>query len=195
MSHRILLVLASLVCSAGSVAAQTVVQPEKKLEPEAQLVSDAVYRLRDSLLRVEAAGARIARDRAQASDASLRSRAKLLADRCRLAAATSDSTRAAIARGGFPSPDPKAQLPRMEKATTQLKEKLTWCDTEFSRLSEPAQAAELRGYGIGRAAQVSAAIQAYSAEIVLYLDVGLGVRYKPSMRGAGAVATGSTSSR
>jgi hypothetical protein len=151
-----------------------------------------MYRLRDSLVLVEAAGARIARDRAQASDASLRSRARLLADRCRSAATTSDSTRAAVTTGGFPSPDPKGNRTRLEESISQLKGKLTWCATEFTRLSEPEQGTELRGYGIGRAAQVNIAVQSYTSEMSAYLMAVFGVRYKPSVRGAGSVAGGST---
>ncbi|HWA15200.1 MAG TPA: hypothetical protein VG817_02120 [Gemmatimonadales bacterium] len=195
MNHRALAALGVLLLGTRTLAAQTVVTPEAKLSPEAQVVSDAIYRLRDSLLLVEAAGSRIARDRAQASDASLRSRAKLLAERCRFAAETSDSTTATIRKGGMPSPDPKGNLARMERATSGLKEKLVWCDTEFTRLSAPEQAEELRGYGIGRAKKVSDAIQSYTSEIVLYLSAALGARYKPSVRGAGSVATGATSSR
>jgi hypothetical protein len=190
-----LLALALLVIGTTPLTAQTVVVPEKKLAPAEQLVNDAIYRLRDSLLLVEAAGSRIARDRAQASDASLRSRATLLAERCKLAIATSDSTRAAVAKGNFPSPDPKANLPRFEKATVELKTKLAWCETEFTRLSDTSKAEELRGYGIGRAAQVSTAIQRYTSEIMIYLNAGLGMRYKPSVRGAGAVAGGNSNLR
>ena len=122
MNHRTLVTLGVLLLGTRTLAAQTVVTPEPKLSPEAQVVSDAIYRLRDSLLVVEAAGSRIARDRAQASDASLRSRAKLLADRCRFAAEISASTKATIRKGGMPSPDPKGNLVRDQAVNMRLED-------------------------------------------------------------------------
>ncbi len=190
MNFRSLFVVVLLFGGTSALAAQTVVQPEPKLSAEAQVVSDALYQLRDSLILVDAAGARIARDRAQASDASLRSRARLLADRCRTALTISDSTRATVARGGFPDPDPLASRTRLEQSIVQLKGKLTWCESEFARLSQLEQSEELRGYGIGRAAQVNRAVQSYTTEMASYLMKALGVRYNPRVRGAGSVASG-----
>lgn len=188
----ILTAAAALLLGSRGVAAQTVVTPEPKLSPEKQVVNDAIYRLRDSLVLVEAAGARFVRDRQQASDAGLRSRARLMADRCRSAMAESDSTHAAVQIGGLPSPDPRGHRTRMEKSIGQLRTKLAWCDGEFTRLAQPAQADELRGYAVGRAGQVSTAVQSFIAEIGAYLTNGVGTRYKPSVRGAGSVASGSS---
>lgn len=190
MKIRLSLMIAALVLSARALAGQTVVVPEPKLSPEKQLVSDAIYRLRDSLMLVEAAGSRFARDRKQASDASMRSRSQLMASRCRAALLESDSTRAIVNRGAQPAPDPRGARTRMESAVGQLRTKLSWCEGEFNRLSTPANAEELRGYVIGRAEQVSASVQSFITEIDVYLTTGLGARYKPNTKGAGSVASG-----
>jgi hypothetical protein len=190
VKFRLSLAAVVLLAGARGVAAQTVVTPEPKLPPEKQMVSDAIYRLRDSLLLVDAAGARFARDRNQASDASMQSRSRLMATRCRNALLTADSTKARITAGGQPTPDPRGVRTRMEKAIGQLGAKLSWCDTEFARLGEPANSEELRGYAIGRAEQVSASVKQFIVEIDYYLNTALGTRYRPSVRGAGSVASG-----
>lgn len=185
-----LVTAAALLLGANDLVAQAVLKPDAPLSPEKQVINDAIYRLRDSLTLIDAAGSRFARDRAKASDASLQSRARLMSERCRSAVTTADSSRSVVTAGGLPAPDPRGHLPRFDKAVVELRAKLVWCDGEFTRLSKPANAAELRGYGIGRAAQVSISVQDYVAAASLYLKTALGVRYKPSIQGAGSVASG-----
>jgi hypothetical protein len=182
---RTLFLVGALALGARDLAAQAaVLQADPVLPPEKKVVEVAIYQLRDTLNLVEAAGARFARDRQQVSDAALRSRARVIAERCRASVSISDSTQGTIKRQAQPTPDPRGLLKRIDKSIVDVRAKLLWCDKEFTRLSEPANAEELRGYGIGRAQQVSDLIQAYMRN-------ALGARYVPITRGAGSSAAGS----
>lgn len=183
------LALAALVLSAASLPAQTVVQPDRKLTEQETVVRTSLYQLRDSLNAVEAASARIARDLQSASDAALRSRARVMAARCRAATSQLDSSRAVVGRGNVPAPDPKQQRGALDKALVQLRSTLTGCGTEFTGLTAPEKAQELRGYGIGRGQKVQAAIQDYRAVASLYFRAAFDQQYWPDTRGAGQTPT------
>jgi hypothetical protein len=183
---RVLLTAGLLVAVANTLSAQAVYAPDPALPPEHKVVADAIYQLRDSLNLIGAAGARLALDRQGTSDASLRSRATLLAGRCRTALPVADSTKAIVLRGAIPSPDPRGAVKRFDKAIADVRAKLAWCDSEFTRLTEAKNAEELRGYGIGKAQQVTQVTQLYVNESALYLKSAMNARYKPNTRGAGA---------
>lgn len=192
MNVRTLFLVGALALGAHDLSAQAaVLQADPELSPEKKAVEVAIYRLRDTLNLVEAAGARFARDRQQVSDAALRSRARVIAERCRASVPISDSTQGTIKRQAQPTPDPRGLLKRIDKSIVEVRSKLEWCDKEFTRLAEPANAEELRGYGIGRAQQVSDLIQAYIGEAASYMRNALGARYVPITRGAGSSAAGS----
>lgn len=189
MNVRTLVVVGALAVGARDLSAQAaVLQADPVLPPEKQVVEQALYRLRDSLTLVEAAGARFARDRQHVSDAVLRSRARVISERCRGSIPVSDSTQATVKRQGQPTPDPRGLIKRIDKTIVDVRAKLEWCDKEFTRLAEPANAEELRGYGIGRAQQVSDLIQVYVGETANYMRNALGARYVPITRGAGSSA-------
>jgi hypothetical protein len=181
-----LLTLAALTAGAPALPAQTVVQPEPKLDATQLAVRASLYQLRDSLQLVEAASSRIARDRAGTSDASLRSRAQLMADRCRSAVSQLDSTSAVLERGKIPNPDPASALPTLHQALKVLRAHLVDCTGQFTALTAPAKAEELRGYGIGRGLKVQAAIQDYRPTATMYFRTVFQQQYWPTTRGAGA---------
>lgn len=190
MKFSTLVTLAALAAGVSPLSAQTVVQPEPKLT-EAQLaVRNSLYQLRDSLQLVEAASARIARDLQTASDASLRSRARALADRCQSATTQLDSTRSVVQRGRLPDPDPTKVLPELDRAMDVLRGQLVDCTSQFSTLTAPEKAEELRGYGIGRGQRVQTAIQSYRPAAAKYFRTTFQQLYWPAMRGAGATPSG-----
>ena len=186
-----LIALAAMLAGAVPVRAQVVVQPEPKLDSTQVVVFDALYRLRDSLQFVEAASARIARDRDMTSDAVLRSRALTMAERCEIVVRITSEVKDVVTRTGRPDPDPKGDRPRYLGALDTLRRRMEDCSTEFTRLAQPEAAQELRDYGIGRGHRVQEAIRAYDPEITRYFYSATGRRYQPYMRGAGATPTGS----
>jgi len=181
-----LLLLGALVVGGPLASAQTVVQPEAKLNDVQTTVRTSLYQLRDTLLLVEAASARIARDLGNASDAALRSRALVMVDRCRAAVVQTDSTRGVVARGALPDPDPKGMRTLLDRALGDLRGQLQECITQFTSLSEPAKAEELRGYGIGRGQRVQDAIRNYRPTASRYFRAAFNQQYWPSTAGAGA---------
>lgn len=180
------LVLASLIAGRSSLNAQMVVQPEAKLNEAQMVVRTSLYQLRDSLQLVEAASARIARDLRSASDAALRSRARVMVDRCQAAAIQTDSTRSAVSRSGLPQPDPGSARASLDKALDSLQVHLKDCVGTFSALVDPAKAEELRGYGIGRGRRVQDAIQHYRPTASQYFRAAFNQKYWPNTDGAGA---------
>jgi hypothetical protein len=181
-----LLALAALAAGAPVLSAQTVVQPEPKLNDAQLTVRNSLYQLRDTLQLVEAASARIARDLRSASDAALRSRARTMADRCRAATVQVDSTRTVVERGKLPDPDPRSARLSLDKALEVLRGHLVDCTAQFTALTSPEKAEELRGYGIGRGQRVQAAIQTYRPTASQYFRTTFQQQYWPSTRGAGA---------
>jgi hypothetical protein len=153
-------------------------------------VSAALYRLRDTLLVIESSTARFARDRGSASDQALQSRARVIAGRCKAATPLTDSVHKIVVASDIPANDRAGVRARMEKSMLQLHDKLEWCSTEFERLAGSSNAKELRDYGIGRGKQVDAATQDYVVRMQAFLQIGLGARYKPYTKGAGATPSG-----
>lgn len=186
MKASSLLLLAALVAGGRGLSAQMVVGPEPKLSENQMTVRTSLYRLRDSLQSVEAASARIARDLAGASDAALRSRARVMADRCRAAATQTDTTRGVVSRGALPDPDPSGARVSLDKALDSLRVQLQSCVGQFTTLTDPAKTEELRGYGIGRGQRVQTAIQSYFPSASKYFRIAFNQPYLPVTAGAGA---------
>ena len=181
-----LVLLAALAGGGRSVSAQTVVQPEAKLNDVQATVRTSLYQLRDTLLLVEAASARIARDLGNASDAALRSRAQVMADRCRAAVDQTDSTRRVVSHGALPEPDPKGMRGSLDQALGTLRGQLQDCIVQFTSLTDPAKAEEMRGYGIGRGQRVQTAIRNYRPTASQYFRSTFNQQYWPNTAGAGA---------
>ncbi|MEO8634613.1 MAG: hypothetical protein ABI587_04965 [Gemmatimonadales bacterium] len=182
------LLVALLIAGASPLGAQTVIAPPPRLDSTQTAVRDALYRLRDSLQLVDAASASIARDRAMSSDALLRSRASRLMTRCAAAARVVAPTRSVITSAGLPAQDPKLKRAVLLRSLDSLEVGLQSCVTVFERLKSPANAEELRGYGIGRGEKVQSYIRRHDKAVGPYFEAVTGVRYEASRLGAGNVA-------
>ncbi len=174
----------ALGCAAlpGRLAGQAVLD-DPTLDSVQAVLRDAVYRLRDTLTLVDAATARIARDLRTASDPALRSRARVVAERCAAAVRMIPVTRTTIALNPRPVSDPRRAREQMDRALATLETELRGCVTEFERLSARGQEAELRGYGIGRGEKVRTAVRALQPAAESYFGAALGVRYRPRTDG------------
>jgi hypothetical protein len=182
---RTLLVFLSLAIGTSPLAAQQVIKKPVFDSVQASL-RGTLYALRDSLQLVDAASARLVRDRAHASDALLGSRARTIAGRCAAAGRMAVVAREAVAQAGRPVPDKHGVLPRLDRALAELKIQLDGCSAEFQALATPEKAGELRDYGIGKGARVQQAVRRYEPSVGLYFEQVIGDRYFPNLAGAGA---------
>lgn len=186
MTHTRWLMVALLGAAwTAALSAQTVVE-EPVLDSVQLQVRDAFYRMRDTLTLVDAAASRMARDLPTTSDQVLRSRARLLAERCQATANLVPATRAELAAGARPTRDPLKLRDQLDQALGELATQMTACVTEFHGLAVPAKAEELRGYGVGRAGKVQGAIRRYEPKVSRYFQPALGIRYMPRTAMAGA---------
>lgn len=182
------LLVAIVFAGTSPLSGQTVIAPAPKLDSTQTAVRDALYRLRDSLQLVDAAAARIARDRAMSSDLLLRSRASLVATRCASVAKALTPTRNVITSAGLPKADRNALRATLLRSLDSLEAGMAGCVTEFRRLQLPEQAAELRDYGIGRGKKVQGYIRRHDAAVAPFFEVVTGGRYEANRRGAGTIA-------
>ena len=159
---------------AAPLTAQAVVS-EPVLDSVQVELRDHLYRMRDTLTLVEGATARIARDLKTSSDQVLRSRARTVSDRCKVAA------------GARPEPDPRKSRARLTSALDTLEIKLTQCTTEFAGLATPARSQELRDYGVGRGDRLREAVRVVDAALSLYFATAIGTRYMPRGGRSGAL--------
>ena len=183
------LLVAVVLAGTTPLRGQTVVAPPPKLDSTQTAVRDVLYRLRDSLQLVDAASARIARDRAMSSDMLMRSRAYLLATRCASAARAVAPARSAIISAGLPRTDRLALRAALLRSLDSLDVGLASCVTEFKRLQTPERAAELRDYGIGRGKKVQLYIRHHDAAVGPFFQEVAGSRYEANRQGAGSIAS------
>jgi hypothetical protein len=182
---RKFLVVLALALGARPLAAQQVLK-KPVFDSVQTSIRRTLYALRDSLQLVDAASARMVRDRQRASDALLRSRSRILSGRCNAAGQMAVVASVEVTRAGRPSPDKHGALPGLQRALTELKGQMDHCAAEFQALTAPDKAAELRDYGIRRGAKVQEAIRRYEPSVELYFEAAVGDRYFPNLAGAGA---------
>jgi hypothetical protein len=175
----------ALCLGASPAAAQQVIK-KPVFDSVQTSLRTTLYALRDSLMLVDAASARLVRDRTSASDALLGSRARSIAARCAAAGLMAGLSREKVVQAGRPVPDREGALPRLDRALTELKTQMEGCTTEFTGLATAQKAGELRDYGIGRGAKVQQAIRRYEPSVRLFFDKAIGDRYFPNLVGAGA---------
>ncbi len=185
MKSRTFLFVVALALGAAPLAAQQVIK-KPVFDSVQTSLRRTLYALRDSLQLVDAASARLVRDRAHASDALLGSRARIIAGRCAASSQMAVVARQAVVQAGRPTPDEHGARPGLERALTELKSQLDGCSTEFQALATPEKAQELRDYGVGKGARVQQAIRRYEPSVRLYFDMAIGDRYFPNLAGAGA---------
>lgn len=168
------------ICLATPLAAQTVVT-EPVLDPVQVELRDELYRLRDTLTLVEGATAIIARDLRSGSDQLLRSRARTVSERCKVAASIVPPARVLVTERARPTPDPRKSRAQLTSALEELEGKLTQCTTEFAGLATPDRSQELRDYGVGRGAKLREAVRAFDIALGLYFANAIGTRYMPKV--------------
>lgn len=186
--YSVVLVL-GLALGARPAAAQQIFKPAV-LDSVQQSIQRPLYALRDTLNLVDAAMSRLARDRRVTSDALLRARARLIAERCQAADPASSAAREAILKAGRPDPDKGKVLPTLTESLTQLKREMAACALEFKGLALPDSAERLRDYGVGRLPKIQGALRRYEMAVKPYFAVVIGDRYMPSTEGAGATPSG-----
>lgn len=185
MKH--LIVCAILMGAASPIAAQSSVVMPERLSPEQLSVRNAYLVLRDSLHAVEAGGARLVRDKRGSSDASLSSRARVISRGCVASLGLIDSARVRMMAIESDNPRVRERRSNLSDSFTELAAGLGKCQTEFTRLADPANVEELRGYGFGRAEAIREIIQHFNKMSVEYLRI-LGIEIRPIGSGANPLA-------
>jgi hypothetical protein len=160
------------------LAAQTVIRPVAPLDSARAELRDVLVVLRDSLITIDGAAARLQRDFRTASAPSLVSRARAMRDACARSLRTVPPTRAALQAAHLTHPKRLQLRGELVVALDSLKGVLRYCDTEFSAMSKPGQAEVVRGYGNDRAGRVQAGLRSYERALRGFLQ-GMGIRFLP----------------
>ena len=157
----------------------TVVLPEAPLDSARAALRDDLFTFRDSLSTIDAAAARLQRDYRQASEAILRSRARVMTEACTRSVRNVPLARRAV-QVSVASNDASRQAHReLLGALDRLNLVLTRCQTEFGRLSQPGQGEEVRGYGNDRAIRIQSGLREYEGVLARYLS-SMGIRSQPA---------------
>jgi hypothetical protein len=157
----------------------TVVLPEAPLDSARAALRDDLLTFRDSLLTIDAAAARLHRDYRQASEAVLRSRARVMTEACRRSVRNVPLARRAV-QVSSASNDARRETRRaLLGALDRLNRVLTRCQTEFGGLSQPGQGEEVRGYGNDRAIRIQSGLREYERVLARYLNA-MGIRMRPA---------------
>jgi hypothetical protein len=174
---RSLILLCSLAAAPLALSAQAVFRPAGPLPAANAQVRDAMLVLRDSLMTVNGAAARLQRDFRQTSHAALTSHARQIANACARSARTLVPTRKAVAAAEADSPARISTRAAMLRALDSLEVEMTKCRDEFGAMAMPGKGEEVRGYGNRRAEPILRALYAYDATATRFFKVwGMDVR-------------------
>jgi hypothetical protein len=171
-----LLMLALL--AAGPAAAQTVMRPDPPLDSTRAALRDALLLLRDSLMTVDGAAARLQRDYRNASGPALLSRAGVMYEACVRSGKALPPARATV------QSTPLSQAHKIERRKELLvqmdllKAALAKCESEFEAMRKPGQAETVRGYGNDRAIRLQTALRRYEKALGEYLG-SMGIKVTP----------------
>jgi hypothetical protein len=174
-----------IAAATQGLRAQTVVTPPRQLDSTQARLRDALYLLRDSLLPVRAASVRMPLD--QPSGAVLRSRSRVLADRCDRAHRFLPSVQVQVKSYSPPTKPAGTGRDRLLATLRRLDDNLVSCTTTFSDLVRPEQAAQLRDFGAERSRGVAGAVDDYETTLRDAFPMVFGIRYMPQTKGAGHV--------
>jgi hypothetical protein len=158
---RILLTLAVLVAGSVTLHAQAVVTPAAPLDAARTRVRDALLVLRDSLMTVNGAAARLQRDFRKASPALLSARARDVSSACARSARTIPATRQVVAAAQATNPVPVRSRTELVRSLDSLAGVMTRCSTEFGAMAQAGKAEEVRGYGNRRAEPILKTLEDY----------------------------------
>jgi hypothetical protein len=158
---RTLILLSVLSALPLTLSAQAVVMPTAPLDAARTRVRDAMLVLRDSLMTINGATARLQRDFRQTSAAVLTTRAREVSNACARAVRTIGPTKQVVAAARATNPVPVRSRNALVSSLDSLNGQLSRCATEFGGMAEPGRAEEVRGYGIRRSEPVLKALDDY----------------------------------
>jgi hypothetical protein len=176
-SLRIMGVLALLI--APELPAQTVMRPAAPLDSARAALRDAVVVLRDSLVTIDGAAARLQRDYQSASGPALVARARSMRDACARSRRTVPPTRDAVQAAQLSDQKKLARQRELVTALDTLKTVLGRCETEFAGMSQEGQGERVRGYANDRAVKVQRSIRSYEHALQPFLQM-MGIRVLPA---------------
>ncbi len=157
-------VLLALCLAAGpSLRAQAIVRPAAPLDAGRVRLRDAMLNLRDSLITINGAAARLQRDFRNTSAAALTARAREIARACVRSTHVLPATRDVIAAAAAPAGARRRTQTDILRSLDSLETALARCDSEFGALSSPGKGEEVRGYGNRRAESVLRALGDYDS--------------------------------
>jgi hypothetical protein len=182
-----LIALAVVAIRSSAAGAQVVVPPTPRLDSTQARVRDALYLMRDSLVPVGAATARVPLDLERTSEALLRSRARVLADRCERARRVVPATVHVVRDYTPPTRQGRTRREQLLATLRNLDADLGSCSADFTDLLRPERAGDLRGYAVTRSQKVQVGVDRYEASLRDYFPVVLGIQYLPNLRGAGRI--------
>jgi hypothetical protein len=171
------------VLSASSLPAQaTVIQPEAPLDSARAALRDAVLLLRDSLITVDGAAARLQRDFRQTSGESLLSRARMMRDACVRSAHTISPTKETLLAAQLSEPPRVKRRRELVNALDRLRGVLRRCEVDFAAMSQPGEAETVRGYSYARSQVVQGALRRYEESLRAFLTA-MGIYISPAGSG------------
>lgn len=177
MNRRTAVILVS-VLAVQPLGAQTVMLPPPKLDSARAEIRDALWRLRDSLLTVDGAAARLQRDYRATSDPALLARARFMTQACARSFKAVAPARSVVASADLSSKQKLHQQRSLLGALDSLRKALSACEAEFAAMSRPGQGETVRGYGNDRAGRVLAALRSYEHSLRGFLRA-LGIPNEP----------------
>jgi hypothetical protein len=142
------------------------------------VLRDALLVLRDSLITIDGAAARLQRDYRVASGPSLLSRARVMRDACARSIRTVQPTRKTILAAKLSQPYKTKRRQELVGALDQLKDALIRCETQFDTMSQAGQAERVRGYANNQASQVQVSLRSYEQSARSFL-AAMGIRVVP----------------
>jgi hypothetical protein len=168
---------------ASPVTAQTVVQPEKPLDPGQLKARDAMMKLRGSLNSITAASARLVRGAGPASSSAwLQARARNLAFACAHSRATMAEVRPVVEGGDGTTQVQLTARRNLLAAMTGLDATLTTCETKWAARSTAADATPIREQGPSEVEAMKQEVQAFDRTLSAYASV-LGFQLPPTGSG------------
>ena len=161
MKRALFLVIGSLAAAPVALGAQAVVTQTGPVSAASAQVRDAMLVLRDSLMAVNGAAARLQRDYRQTSDAALTWRAREIANACARSVRTLEPTRKVIAAADAEGAVRIRARTEVLGALNALAAEMGRCSDEFAAMAERGKAEEVRGYGNRRAEPILKALYDY----------------------------------
>jgi hypothetical protein len=177
--RSVVLGMISLLSVTSLSAQATVIQPEAPLDSARATLRDAVLVLRDSLITVNAAAARLQRDFRQTSAASLLSRARVMHDACVRSARAIPPTKETLLAAQLSVPVRIKRRRELVNALDRLRGVLGRCEVDFAAMSQPGEGETVRGYAYGRSQVVQGALQKYEQSLRQFLTA-MGIYVSPA---------------